>query len=194
MQNYFNEYIKKTNEGLSKTIFQFNGKVISSDEGISLFADKVDKLKEENGKIFFAGNGASCTMAEHMSADFFKNAEINTVTSSETSYLTAVTNDLGGENIFSHRIKRIGEEKDILVAISSSGSSPNIVKAIEEAKGKGLFVVTLTGMKETNKAFSAGDLNIFVPLDKYGLIEAVHPLILHMLLDAYLDKYQGGRI
>jgi D-sedoheptulose 7-phosphate isomerase len=196
--DYFLDYAGEVLAGLRETIATLgNGEQVSVSQAIDNFAREVHGLKgvtSHENKIFFVGNGASATMAEHMSADFFKNAEINTVTSSETSYLTAVGNDIGFDSVFAHRISRIGESGDILVAISSSGNSENIFQAIMAAKEKNIFVVTVTGMKEDNRARKAGDLNFFVPLKTYGLVEAAHPLLLHCMLDRYLDTYKGGRI
>lgn len=194
MEKYYDLYIDDCLKAINSVEITSGKDQISKDEMLNLLADKIDDVKNNDKKIFFCGNGASCTMAEHMSADFFKNAKINTETSSETSYLTAVTNDLGGEHIFSHRIERVGEKGDMLVAISSSGNSPNIVNAINVAKEKGIFVMTLTGIKDDNKSRKLGDINIYLDLPTYGLVEAVHPLILHMILDYYLDKKQGGRL
>lgn len=86
-------------------------------------------------------------MAEHMSHDWFQNAKVNTYTVSETAHLTAISNDVSYEDVFAYRIERILTEKDILVTISSSGNSPNVIKAIEEAKKKGAFIVTVSGKK-----------------------------------------------
>ena len=80
-----------------------------------------------------------------------------------------------------------------LVAISSSGNSPNIIKVIVTAKKLGVFVVTITGKSASNKARASGDLNFYVPLQTYGLVEAAHATLLHCWLDMFLDKYMGGR-
>ena len=80
----------------------------------------------------------------------------------------------------------------MLVTISSSGNSPNIIKAIEAGKKKGAYVITFSGMKEDNKSRQLGDLNFYVPLDTYGLVESAHAVILHAALDCFLEKYEGG--
>ncbi|MCL2226746.1 MAG: SIS domain-containing protein [Oscillospiraceae bacterium] len=132
-------------------------------------------------------------MAEHMSHDCFQNADMLTQTCSETSHITAIANDLSYEDVFSYRISKTLSEKDMLIAISSSGNSPNVVKAIKTAKELGVFVVTVTGKSADNTARTLGDLNFHVPLDTYGLVESAHAILLHCWLDLFLDKYMGGR-
>ena len=101
-------------------------------------------------------------------------------------------NDLSFEDIFSYRIDRILSEKDILVTISSSGNSPNIVKAIKTGRKKDSYIITLSGKSSDNQSRKLGDLNFYVPLDTYGLVESAHSVILHAALDYFLEKYEGG--
>ena len=81
----------------------------------------------------------------------------------------------------------------MLITVSSSGNSPNIVKAIDTAREKGSFVVTVSGKKLDNKSRQKGDLNFYIPLETYGMVESAHAVLLHIALDNYLDKYMGGR-
>ena len=131
--------------------------------------------------IFFCGNGASATMAEHMSHDWFQNAGVNTYTCSETSHITAISNDVSYADVFAYRIERVLTEKDILVTISSSGNSPNVIRAIEEARKKGAFIITVSGKDGGNQSRKLGDLNFYVPLDTYGLVESAHAVLLHII-------------
>ena len=164
------------------------------DESLHIWAERVDDIRlKHHGLIFFCGNGASASMAEHMSHDWFQNALVNTTTCAEVSHITAISNDLGYEEVFSYRIKRILSEKDMLVGISSSGNSANIVNAIVAAREKGAFIVTVSGMKDDNRIRSMGDLNFYVPLAHYGEVESAHAILLHSALDYYLDNFLGGR-
>jgi D-sedoheptulose 7-phosphate isomerase len=95
--------------------------------------------------------------------------------------------------VFSYRLSKAFNEGDMLIVISSSGNSPNIVKAVKTAKERGGFVVTVTGKSPDNKCRLMGDLNFHVALDTYGLVEAAHSVLLHCWLDMFLDKYKGGR-
>lgn len=195
MISYFNEYVNDINEAFSKTIVTTsNGEELEISDGLKLWAKKAKDIKDNTkGLMFFCGNGASATMAEHMSHDWFQNGQVNTYTVSETSHLTAISNDVSYEDVFAYRINRICSERDMLVTISSSGKSPNVVKAITTAKEKGTYVVTVSGKSPDNKSRNSGDLNFYVPLDTYGMVESAHAVLIHAALDCYLDMYMGGR-
>ena len=193
MSDYFTDFGREIFDGIKKMVISSDGNIIDQNECISIFLKKVRHVKDCNGIIFFCGNGASCTMAEHLSHDWFQNGKVNTYTCSETAHLTAIANDLSYDDVFSFRIERVLGPNDMLITVSSSGNSPNITKAIETAKRKGSYVVTLSGMKQDNKSRANGDLNIWVPLDTYGGVETAHALVLHELLDEYMNCYEGGR-
>lgn len=195
MNDFFPSYMDDVFAGLENIQVTFgDGRLLSMEEGLSIWAERVKQVRDENeGLIFFCGNGASATMAEHMSSDWFQNAEVNTCTCSEVAHLTAVSNDFSYEDVFSFRVRRILSANDMMVAISSSGNSSNIVKAIKSAKEKGVFCITITGMKENNIARKLGDLNFYVSLPTYGLVESAHAVIIHAALDYFLDKYMGGK-
>lgn len=163
------------------------------DCALELWVDATKSVKDKRGTVIFIGNGASASMAEHMSHDCFQNADLLTMTCSETAHITAIANDISYEDVFSYRIGKAATSKDMLVAISSSGNSPNVVKAIKAARDIGLFIVTVTGKSADNKARALGDLNFYVPLDTYGMVESAHAVLLHCWLDMFLDKYMGGR-
>ena len=171
-----------------------NGKEITKDEGFDIWAERArDVQQNTKGLIFFCGNGASASMAEHMSHDWFQNAVINTTTCAEVSHVTAISNDFGYEDVYAYRIERIVSDRDIMVAISSSGDSQNIVKAVLAAKKNNACVITVSGKKADNKIRKMGDLNFYVPLNTFGEVESAHAVLLHGALDYFLDKYMGGR-
>lgn len=194
MKNYTKDYFAAIKNGLDAMIAtDKEGAVLGHDEALEAWADKCEELKKEKGIFFFCGNGASATMAEHMSHDCFQNADFLTETCSETSHITAISNDVSYEDVFSYRISKMLGEKDMLITISSSGNSPNVVKAIKTARELGVFIVTVSGKKEDNQSRQMGDLNFYVPLETYGMVESAHAVLLHCWLDMYLDKYMGGR-
>ena len=194
-KNYVNDYFDLIRSGLKKMIVtDKEGNLLSHEAAFDIWADRVRKVQTETkGLIFFCGNGASASMAEHMSHDWFQNAVVNTTTCAEVSHITAISNDIDYAHVFSYRIGRILSEKDMLVGISSSGNSPNIVNAIEAARKNGAFTISVSGKKEDNKIRHMGDLNFYVPLETYGEVESAHAVVLHAALDYFLDKYMGGR-
>ncbi len=195
LKGYYNDYFALIINGLHNSIVtDTTGKEISLDEGLEVWAEKAQFVKKDaKGLIFFCGNGASASMAEHMSHDWFQNAVINTTTCAEISHITAISNDLSYDDVYSYRVKRILSEKDILVGISSSGNSQNIVNAIIAAKDNGAFTISLSGKEQDNKIRKLADLNFYVPLEHYGEVESAHAVLLHAALDYYLDKYMEGR-
>lgn len=192
---YSKDYFDLMRDSLEKMVVtNGRGEQIDTDKGLELWADKAYDIQQNTkGLIFFCGNGASATMAEHMSHDWFQNAVINTTTCAETAHITAISNDLSYADVFSYRINRILSERDMLVGISSSGNSPNIVKAVETAKAKGAFTISVSGKGADNKIRKMADLNFYVPLFHYGEVESAHAILLHTALDLFLDKYMGGR-
>nr|WP_300849273.1 SIS domain-containing protein [uncultured Acetatifactor sp.] len=195
MNDYAAGYFDLIYEKLSHMdVTDREGRRLSVDEGLELWAEQARHVKEDtDGLIFFCGNGASASMAEHMSHDWFQNAVVNTTTCAEISHVTAISNDIGYEDVYAYRIRRIISDKDIVVGISSSGNSPNIVKAISAANENGAFTITLSGKKPDNEMRGMGNLNFYVPLETYGEVESAHAVLLHGALDYFLDKYMGGR-
>jgi len=185
MNQYASNYIDAISTGLKSTIATGDSNVSDIENALKLWVEIAKKVRDRRGLFFFIGNGASASMAEHMAHDCFKNADMLTQTCSETSHLTAMANDMSAEDIFSYKIEKILTEGDMLIAISSSGNSPNIIKAIKAAKTNGAFVVTLTGKSEDNMVRTLGDLNLYVPLDTYGLVESAHATLLHCWLDMF---------
>lgn len=192
---FYEEYVQDVFNGVNKAVVtDQTGNEIPIQEAMDLWGERVKKVRDkEKGLIFFCGNGASETMAEHMSHDWFQNAEVNTITCAETAHITAISNDLSFEDVFSYRINRILSERDILVTISSSGNSPNIVKALEAGRAKGAYCITFSGKGADNKSRRMGDLNFYVPLSTFGLVESAHAVILHAALDNFLEKHMGGK-
>lgn len=178
------DYLKNGFDNMLVTDGQ--GKALDNDAGIRLWAEKTLEVQQRKGTIFFAGNGASATISEHMSADLFKNGNINTVSCSETAYITAISNDISFDEVFAFRIRKTLKPGDMLVTTSSSGNSPNIIRAIEAAHENGGYVVTLSGFKTDNRSAELGDLNFFVPALTYGAVEVAHAGIHHCWIDQYL--------
>ena len=160
---------------------------IDSELGFSIWAEITKDLKANNKNMYFVGNGASAAMAAHMSADAAKNGAIKAQCFNESSFMTAIGNDIDYKEVFAYPLSRFANEDDVLVTISSSGNSPNIVRAIEVAREKKMKVITLSGMKEDNRSRVMGDLNFWIPSKSYGIVESTHQCLLHCWLDKFMD-------
>ncbi len=163
------------------------------DEGIQLLLNVFTIKKKEKKQLFFIGNGGSSAIASHMTADFMKNGGMNTYSLYDAAVTTCVGNDYGYEYIFSKPMEFLVKEGDLIVAISSSGNSANIVNAIKTAQNKQATVITFTGFDSDNSAKQMGDFNLYVPSRKYGIVESVHNLILQQIVDLIMER-DGIRI
>ncbi|MFT6632355.1 MAG: D-sedoheptulose 7-phosphate isomerase [Bacteriovoracaceae bacterium] len=190
--DFFKKYVDMVKYSLDRmeTTF-FDGAArgpISNEIGMETWCKWTEEMKVSGGTMYFIGNGASSTMASHMSADATKNGQLRSKTFNDQSLLTAISNDIDYKEVYALPVERFGNVEDVLVTISSSGNSPNIIRAIEEAHKIGMKVVTLSGMKENNDSRKNGDLNFWIPADFYGVVESSHQTVLHSWLDRYLHN------
>ena len=167
-----NAYVKELFEKIEDTeIWSGVTKKCSNyDEGMRLLVDTFTVYKEKQAWLFFIGNGGSSAIASHMTADYMKNGGMNTYSLYDNAVTTCMGNDYGYESIFSRPMEFLVKKGDLVVAISSSGNSPNIIAAIETAKLKGASVITFTGFRSDNRAKQLGDINVYVPCEKYGIV------------------------
>lgn len=139
-------------------------------------------------KIIFAGNGGSAAMASHCSIDLTKNAGIRSINFNEADLITCFSNDFGYDDWVRKSIEFYGDKDDSLVLISSSGNSRNMINAAEEAKKKGISLVTLTGFSKNNNLKQQGDINLWVDSKAYNIVEMTH----HIWLLAIVDMLIGS--
>ena len=157
-------------------------------QGIQELVNIFSRHKEKGSHVFFIGNGGSSAIASHMTADFMKNGGMNTYSLYDNAVTTCMGNDYGYESIFSRPMQFLVREDDLVIAISSSGNSANIINAIQVAKEKNAEVITLTGFEPDNKAKQMGDVNVYVPCNKYGIVESIHNLILQQIVDVIMER------
>lgn len=137
-------------------------------------------------KLIFIGNGGSAAISSHQALDFFLNLSIDARAFNDGSFLTCMANDFGFENIFAKPISIIAQEGDVLSTISSSGKSPNILKAVETARKKRCRIITMSGFKADNPLRKMGDINFYVPSHSYRHVEAAHSLYWNFILEIML--------
>ncbi len=154
------------------------------DEAFAVWKDMTEKLRQQGKIIYLIGNGASASMASHFSADLAKNAHVHTQVFTDLALITALANDISYDQVFVEPLKRRLTPDDMLVAISSSGNSPNVLNACNFAAETGASVVTLSAMSANNGLRSMGDINFWLPADTYGMAETGHSCILHYWMDS----------
>ena len=148
------------------------------------------KAVKQGNKILWCGNGGSAADAQHMAAELMgglrshdRPAIASLALTTDTSFITAWSNDTDYETIFSRQIEAIGNKGDVLIAISTSGNSKNIIRAIETAKEKRIRVIVLTG-KSGGNMVNSGNINICIPSDDTQRIQEGHLMVEHILCES----------
>lgn len=152
-------------------------------EGIERTCHLIKSKAQGGFKLIFIGNGASAAISSHMATDFWKNGGIRALAFNDSSLLTCVGNDYGFEHLFEKPIEMFSDPGDILIAISSSGRSVNILNGVKAARRKKCQVITFSGFQAENPLRVLGDLNFYVPASAYGPVEILHHSICHCLLE-----------
>jgi len=153
------------------------------EQGMRHFQKMARDIQATGCKLMFVGNGGSAAIASHMAVDWSKNGGIRSVAFNDAVALTCISNDFGYESAFSKQIELHSRGDDILVAISSSGRSPNIIAACAAARLAGCGVVTFSGFDEDNPLRALGDLNFYINSNQFGFVEIAHLTLLHAVLD-----------
>ena len=142
---------------------------------------------KQGKKVIFAGNGGSASDAQHLAAELvgrykYDRPSIASIAiTTDTSALTAIGNDYGYEEVFARQISGLGQAGDVFIAISTSGNSKNIIKAVDAAKQKDIYVIGLSGAKGQLKKVS--DLCFAVPAPETASIQEAHIMIGHIICD-----------
>lgn len=142
---------------------------------------------QQGGRLFFCGNGGSAADAQHLAAEFtgrflFDRQPLDAqALHCNTSALTAVGNDYGFEEVFARQVRAHGRKGDVLIGLSTSGSSRNVVLALEEAKRKNMHTIAMTG--EESRAMSMADILLKAPSDKTPRIQEMHIILGHILAE-----------
>ncbi len=159
------------------------GRKLAIDDAIVKVLDAFRRVVRGPNKVMFIGNGGSAGIAGHMAIDYAKNGGVRSITFNDASSLTCLGNDLGYDQVFAKQIEMQAIKGDILIAISSSGESKNILNAAERARKMGCDVITLSGFAAGNTLRRSGDVNFYVSSGVYGFVETAHQAILHAILD-----------
>ena len=175
----FSEALNKRKELHSKIGSSFNN---IFDEAVT----KVTKAIKNDGTLFFAGNGGSAAESQHMSAEYiatldhhkFRPGMRSMALTVDTSLITALTNDFGYEEVFKRQIETLSSQGDVFFAYSTSGNSPNIIKALESAKEKGVITIGFSG-NDGGKMTNLCDICFIVPHTNTALIQEVHSILGH---------------
>lgn len=184
-------YLKGLGDVLLKIeVSKQNGQQKSLEAGMEDAVQLVAEQGNKRKKIIFIGNGGSAAIASHQSVDYWKNGGMRAIAFNDTSLLTCIGNDYGYPFVFEKPIEMFADPGDVLIAISSSGKSDNILNGVKMAKKKGLTAITMSGFKSDNPLRSLGDINFYVPAPTgaYGFVEIAHLTLCHCIVDAIIDR------
>lgn len=170
------------------------GQSLSAAEGFSRWVAMTRDVQTRGQNIFLIGNGGSAAIASHFAADACKNGGLRTQAFNDGALLTCTGNDLAFDQVFALPLTRFARAGDMLITISSSGASPNILRALDRAREMQLQIVTVSGKGADNPSRTLGDLNFYIPSARYGWIESGHHVVLHYWLDQYLDLHREGAV
>ena len=173
--NSFNDYTNSINSILSNIPNK------SFEDSINM----INNTKKNKGKIYIVGNGGSSSIASHVSVDFAKVAKIRSSTFNNANLITCFANDYGYENWVLEAIKAYMSKKDMIILISSSGASKNIIKAAKYCNLKSINLITFSGFKKNNLLSKYGKVNFYINSKQYNFIEMSHHIILVYLVDYF---------
>ena len=170
-------FFENFNELLNKAINSIDNNLLVKS------AEMFKNVKNSGKKIIVVGNGGSAAMASHVAVDLTKAAGCRAVTFNEADLLTCFANDYGYENWVEKALNFYADKGDVVILISSSGTSKNIVNGAKWAKQNGLSVVTLSGFNSDNPLKNIGDINLWVDSKGYNIIEMAHHIWLVSIVD-----------
>ena len=170
---FFREYFELVNKAIQSSDYSL------MEEAAQLVAS----CKERKNKIIVAGNGGSSAIASHVTVDFTKAAKIRAINFNEADLITCFANDYGYENWVTEALRAYADTGDVVILISSSGQSLNLVNAAKVAKEMGLEVVTLSGFLPSNPLRKIGHINLWVDSLAYNIVETAHQTWLLALVD-----------
>jgi D-sedoheptulose 7-phosphate isomerase len=185
---FTNRFVELTG-ALTSCMYTAQSGPISEEQALKMALDMIFETRSQNGIVYVIGNGGSAGIASHFSNDLMKALQIPSLTLYDSNLMTCLSNDIGYENIFSYPLEKLLKPNDLLVAISSSGKSPNILKAVEVAISRKAQLMTLSGFLENNPLRVLGRLNFWIDRSDYGLVETAHFFLLHTIIDLW-DKFR----
>jgi len=144
--------------------------------------------RDAGGKVIFIGNGGSAAIASHLTVDLDKNARVPATCFNDGAQITCLANDYGFENWIGHALRLNSDRNDVLVALSSSGRSPNILNGVAAAHSLGLKSVTLSGMAPDNPLRQLGQINFWADSSSYNIVETAHQFWMMSVIDLIIGR------
>ena len=190
-----NPYIKNSNLKDSKFLEDYwlrYKKILfdsRDDEGLIDLRNQILLTQKKGGKLIFVGNGASASLASHAATDFTKQAKIKAISFNDHNLITALSNDYGYENWVAKALEYYAEPKDLLVLISVSGESLNLVNAVKYANKFSIDTLSITGFDKENSLNSLTNNSLWVDSKSYNIVESIHTIWITLIIDLIVGKF-----
>lgn len=179
MDKFLEEYYKEYNSNLNPTwLFK----------KLVLLKELLEQTSSNGKKIIFCGNGASAAIASHAALDFTKQAKIKSLTFHDPALITAYSNDYGYDKSLAKLLGSYMDKGDVLILISVSGESLNIIEAAKYSQELGNMVITFTGKDSNNSLKKIGDMNFWVDSNAYNIVEGIHMIWITSVIDMVIGK------
>jgi len=186
-----------TLRNLSKIVDQtrvtLKGRAVTLDEGLEESVQMIQEIDQKHRKVILIGNGGSAAIASHQAVDLWKNGGIRATAFNDSSLLTCIGNDYGYQDVFAKPIEMFADPGDLVIAVSSSGKSANILNGVTAAKQKRCPVIGFSGFGATNPLSEMGDVNFYLPSDSYGIVEVGHLLLIHAIIDEVIASKKAAQ-
>jgi D-sedoheptulose 7-phosphate isomerase len=174
-EDYFDRYARALSEG-------------GVSDRLVAFHDLAVATRDAGAKLMLAGNGASASIASHARVDFIKHGRVQAIDFNEPNLITCLSNDFGFENFMAKAVEFYANPSDVLVLISVSGRSPNVIAAARTAKARGLKIVSFTGCAPDNPLRQLSDIDFWLNSRAYNVVECVHMVWLTTVVDMLVGK------
>jgi D-sedoheptulose 7-phosphate isomerase len=176
------DYVRTLSELLLQVVVSdLAGATLSLEEGAARAIEMIIEVKSASRKVMLGGNGGSAAIVSHVQNDLSESSAVRAMVFTEEPVLTARANDHGYGSVFERPIDLWAETGDLMVTVSSSGQSDNILRALHVAREKHCSLMTFSGFKPDNPSRSLGDLNFYVPSSVYAYVETAHMALIHFL-------------
>jgi len=158
------------------------------DKSIIKLRNAIFETNQNNGKLIFVGNGASASLASHAATDFTKQAKIPSVAFNDHNLITALSNDYGYRNWVAKAIEFYSKPNDMVIFISVSGESSNLIEGIDFANKISLSTTSLTGANKTNSLKGKSQYSLWVNSNAYNIVESIHTIWITLIIDLFVGS------
>jgi len=177
---------------LSTEVTDAHGSELNLDEGADRAVEMILNTRQNSRKIMLTGNGGSSSVVSHVQNDLCKAVGVRALVFTEQPLLTAFANDEGYGSVFEKPIELWAEAGDLLITVSSSGKSENIIRSLKASQNAGCKIITFSGFEADNPSRNSGVLNFYVNSDAYGFVETAHAALLHFMTDQAKESVDSG--